>query len=165
MGATAVILPVELTVRTIREDDLAGLGWAAAPLHITQMAEQMRIHTARTKEFLAVFLRTGISIAKGEITYADDAGHIGSLAVRGEFQSLGVGTILIAEMEQLIRDHGLRYSALDVEDDNPRAKALYERLAYVAYDRQPDSWDQQDADGRVYRYETMCTLMRKELAQ
>lgn len=159
-----MILPVDLTIRAIRETDLPGLGWAGAPLHIAQMAEQMRLHTSRTKEFVAAFLRTGISVAKGEITYADDSGQIGSLSVRGEFQSLGIGTLLITDLEERIRRRGLRYCALDVEDDNPRARALYERLGYVAYDRQPDSWDQQDADGRVYRYETMCTLLRKELA-
>jgi ribosomal protein S18 acetylase RimI-like enzyme len=164
MGEAIVILPVELTVRAIREDDLLGLGWAGSPLHISQMAEQMRLNTPRTKEFLAVFLRTGISIAKGEITYTDEAGKIGSLGVREEWQSLGVGTFLIDKIERRIQGRGLRYSALDVEEDNPRAQKLYERLGYVAYDRQPESWDQQDGDGHVYRYETMCTLMRKELS-
>lgn len=164
MGTATVILPVELTIRPIRDADLAGLSWAGPPLHLAQMAAQMRLHTTRTAEFLAVFLRTGVSIGKGELTYTHDAGQIGSLSVRGEWQSLGIGTALIGEMEQRIRDHGRRYSALDVEDGNPRARALYERLGYVAYDRQPDAWDQQDADGRVYRYETVCTLMRKELS-
>lgn len=158
------ILPVELTVRAICVDDLPGLGWAGSPLHVSMMAEQMRRHTPRTKEFLGAFLRTGVSVAKGEITYSDDGGQIGSLAVRAEWQSLGVGTLLIAGLEQRIRDRGLRYSALDVEDENPRARELYERLGYVAYDRQPEAWDERNAAGHVVRYETMCTLMRKELS-
>lgn len=49
------------------------------------------------------------------------------------------------------------------EENNPRARALYERLGYVAYDRRPDSWDEQAPDGSLRRYETLCTLMRKEL--
>lgn len=158
------ILPVELTVRAIRQDDLPGLGWAGSPLHMSMMADQMRLHTSRTKEFLAIFLRTGVSIAKGETTHADDAGQIGSLSVRSEWQSLGVGALLIGELEHRIRDRGLHYAAIDVEDDNPRARTLYERLGYVAYDRRPEAWDEQDADGHVVRHETMCTLMRKELS-
>lgn len=69
-----MILPVEVTIRALREADLPGLTWAGSPLHVAQVAEQMRLHTARTKEFVAAFLRTGISVAKGEITYTDDAG-------------------------------------------------------------------------------------------
>lgn len=52
---------------------------------------------------------------------------------------------------------------LTVEETNPRARALYERLGYVAYGREPDAWDEEAPDGSISRYETMCTLMRKEL--
>lgn len=55
-------------------------------------------------------------------------------------------------------------AALAVEENNPRARALYEQLGYVAYDRRPDSWDEQAEDGSLRRHETMCTVMRKELA-
>ena len=48
-----------------------------------------------------------------------------------------------------------------MEECNPRARALYERLGYVAYGSAPESWDA--PDGSVVRYEIVCTLMRKEL--
>lgn len=54
--------------------------------------------------------------------------------------------------------------ALGVEESNPRARALYERLGYDAYGREPDSWDEVGPDGKIFRYETMCTVMRKELS-
>jgi hypothetical protein len=44
-----------------------------------------------------------------------------------------------------------------------RARALYERLGYVAYGSARESWDEDGPDGTVVRYETVCTLMRKEL--
>lgn len=50
-----------------------------------------------------------------------------------------------------------------MEDNNPRARALYERLGYVAYGRRPEAWDAEGPDGAVTRYETVCTLMRKRL--
>ncbi|HEV3295721.1 MAG TPA: GNAT family N-acetyltransferase, partial [Streptosporangiaceae bacterium] len=71
--------------------------------------------------------------------------------------------ILIEAAEQRIRARGLRRAELAVEESNPRARALYQRLGYVAYGRAPDSWDEQAEDGSVVRYETVCTLMRKEL--
>jgi hypothetical protein len=38
------------------------------------------------------------------------------------------------------------------------------RENYVAYSRALESWDEQAADGSIFRYETMCTLMRKGLS-
>jgi hypothetical protein len=43
------------------------------------------------------------------------------------------------------------------------ARALYERLGYVAYGREPASWATEAADGSLTHYETVCALMRKEL--
>jgi hypothetical protein len=34
---------------------------------------------------------------------------------------------------------------------------------YHPYSREPDSWDQEAPDGTITRYETMLTLMRKDL--
>lgn len=41
--------------------------------------------------------------------------------------------------------------------------AVFRTLDYVVYGREPDLWDQEAPDGSVTRYETVCTLMRKEL--
>jgi ribosomal protein S18 acetylase RimI-like enzyme len=59
---------------------------------------------------------------------------------------------------------GLDRAEVGVELSNPRARALYERLGYVAYDEMLESWDQQKPDGSITRYETMCAQMRKELS-
>jgi hypothetical protein len=45
-----------------------------------------------------------------------------------------------------------------VEEGNPRARALYERLGYVACGREPESWDEEGPDGSVRHYETAVTL-------
>jgi ribosomal protein S18 acetylase RimI-like enzyme len=166
MGPT-VTRSVELcsTVRDIGEADLEGLAWSGPPLHMASIAEQVREVGAGGKDFLAVFLPTGHSVGKVEVSYdtQPDTGEVGSMSVRDVWQSLGVGTFLIGAAEQRIRERGLQGAALDVEENNPRARALHERLGYVAYDRRSDAWDQQAPDGTIYRYETICTLMRKDL--
>ena len=58
---------------------------------------------------------------------------------------------------------GLDRAELGVDENNPRARALYERLGYSAFDRELDGWDVLGPDGKVCRHETMCTLMRKHL--
>jgi hypothetical protein len=41
---------------------------------------------------------------------------------------------------------------------------IRDRLGYLAYGREPASWDTEAPDGTITRYETICTLMRKELS-
>jgi ribosomal protein S18 acetylase RimI-like enzyme len=78
-------------------------------------------------------------------------------------RSCGLGTALIAAAENRIRRRGVLRAELGVELDNPRARALYERLGYAAFDERPDAWDEQAPDGTIRRYETVCTIMAKDL--
>src|SRR5262245_38075039 len=71
--------------------------------------------------------------------------------------------MLVGEAERRIRARGLAYAELGAEHDNPRARALYQRLGYVGYADAPDEWDAEGPAGEVVRYRTMCTLMRKPL--
>ena len=105
-------------------------------------------------------------MALGGIDYVKipGAGVLWQLAVHGALQSCGIGTILVQAAEQRIRFRGLRWAELGVEECNPRARALYERLGYVAYGAAPESWDEDAPDGSVVRYETVCVWMRKDLA-
>ena len=56
-----------------------------------------------------------------------------------------------------------RIGSLGVDENHPRPRSLYERLGYVASGREPGSWDEAAPDGSISRYETMITLMRKDL--
>jgi ribosomal protein S18 acetylase RimI-like enzyme len=116
-------------------------------------------------DYLAVCPPSGLPVAIGAIDYAERpaAGTLTQLSVHGALQSCGIGSILIRAAEQRILARGLGRVELGVEEDNPRARALYERLGYAAYGRAPGSWDEQAPDGTTFRYETMCTLMRKDL--
>ena len=160
---TDVVL--SLAVRDLTHADLASLAWAGTPRHLARVAEQLKRVQSREVDYLAVCAFRDVPIAKGGVDYGvkDGVGTLWQLAVHPALQSCGIGSILIAGAEQRIRDRRLRYAELSVEDGNSRARALYERLGYVAYDHLPDAWDEQAPDGTVHRYETMCTLMRKEL--
>lgn len=57
---------------------------------------------------------------------------IAHLGVQPEFQGQGLGTELINRlMEKAIKKEGSQF-VLDVSEENPRAKALYERLGFVS---------------------------------
>jgi len=157
---------LKLSVRDLSHEDLASCGWAGSEHHLAGVAGQLERARTGEVDYLAVCAPAGIPVAKGGVDYQvkDGAGTLWQLAVHPALQSCGIGTFLIAAAELRIGNRGLRQAELAVEEDNHRARALYERLGYVVYDRQPDSWDEQAADGSLRRHETICTLMRKELA-
>ncbi|WP_416069198.1 GNAT family N-acetyltransferase [Streptomyces buecherae] len=156
----------ELSARDLTHADLASCGWAGSALHLRNVAGQLERARRGEVDYLAICAATDVPVAKGGVDYqvAEGAGTLWQLAVHPALRSRGVGTFLVTAAERRVRDRGLRRAELAVEDDNPRARALYERLGYSAYGRQPDSWDEEAPDGSVRRYETMCVLMRKELS-
>ncbi|MDA5280999.1 GNAT family N-acetyltransferase [Streptomyces sp. NPDC054904] len=157
---------LKLSVRDLAHADLASCGWAGSDHHLAGVAKQLERARTGEVDYLAVCSATGIPVAKGGVDYQvnEGVGTLWQLAVHPALQSCGIGTFLVEAAELRIRSRGLRQAELAVEEGNPRAHALYERLGYVAYDRRPDSWDEQAPDGSVRRYETMCVLMRKELS-
>ncbi|MFI8263513.1 MULTISPECIES: GNAT family N-acetyltransferase [unclassified Streptomyces] len=157
---------LQLSVRDLTHADLPSCGWAGDALHVRQLADQIRRAEAGEIDYLAVCTPVGLPVAVGGIDYTvkPGAGTLWQLGVHPALRSCGVGTLLIRSAEQWIRARGLTRAELGVEEDNPRARALYERLGYQAFGREPDSWDVVAEDGSVRRYETMCALMRKDLA-
>src|SRR6266702_6091962 len=71
----------------------------------------------------------------------DDSGVFSQLATLDGLQGLGIATMLIAAAEQRVRGRGLAFATLGVEDGNPRARRLYQRLGYQASGRQHASWE------------------------
>ncbi|WP_412540745.1 GNAT family N-acetyltransferase [Longispora sp. K20-0274] len=151
-------LTIAFHVRELRAADLPGCGWSGSASHLRNVAWQLERPEV---EYLAACPPSDVPLGKGGIDYAvtPSAGTLFQLAVHPAVQSCGIGGLLVATAEQRIRARGLSAAELAVEESNPRARALYERLGYVAYGRKPDAWDE---DG--VRYETMCTLMRKPLS-
>jgi ribosomal protein S18 acetylase RimI-like enzyme len=158
-----VVLP--LTVRDLTVADLPSCAWAGGPLHLAAIAGALDRAGRGEVDYLAVCPPSGLPVGLGGIDYVKipGAGFLWMLSVHDALQSCGIGTILVEAAERRIRARGRRRGGLAVEESNPRARALYERLGYVAYGRAPDAWDEQAPDGSIVRYETVCTLMRKEL--
>jgi ribosomal protein S18 acetylase RimI-like enzyme len=156
---------VPLTVRDLTAEDLPACAWLGSPTYLASVASALERTRLGEVDYLAACPPSGLPVAIGGVDYANTpgAGTLWQLAVHGALQSCGIGTILIQAAEQRIRARGLRLAELAVEESNPRARALYERLGYVAYGRKPAAWNQEAPDGSVSRYETVCTLMRKEL--
>ncbi|WP_327710254.1 GNAT family N-acetyltransferase [Streptomyces sp. NBC_00464] len=167
-GADEVVasVSVPVLVRDLVPADLPACAWSGSASHLVHVAHELERAAAGEVDYLAVCTPVGIPVAIGGVDYQVTAGSgtLWQLGVLPALQSCGLGTVLIRAAEGRIRSRGLRRAELGVEESNPRARALYERLGYVAYGSQPDAWDVEEPDGSLRRYETMCTMMRKDLS-
>ncbi|RKE17264.1 N-acetyltransferase [Streptomyces sp. TLI_171] len=156
---------LQLVVRDLVEADLPACDWAGSPKHVRELVQQIRRAGAGEVDYLAVCTPVGLPVAVGGVDYtvAPGAGTLWQLGVHPALQSCGIGTLLIRSAERRIAGRGLDRAELAVEESNPRARALYERLGYRPFGRRPESWDVEAADGSLHRYETMCTLMHRHL--
>ncbi len=117
-------------------------------------------------EYLAVRAPGGFPVSIRGIDYAKQAGAgtVWQLSTHGDLRSLGLGAALINEAEARIKKCGVDTALLGVEDDNPRVRSLYERLGYVAYGHEEESWEDANEHGNVITHHAEVTLMRKSLA-
>ncbi|MFJ7149401.1 GNAT family N-acetyltransferase [Streptomyces sp. NPDC100445] len=158
-------LTVPVTVRDLVPQDLPACTWSGSAAHLRHVERELVRAAAGEVDYLAVCTPVDLPVAIGGVDYrvSEGAGTLWQLAVLPALQSRGLGTLLVRAAEQRIRHRGLRRAELAVEESNPRARVLYERLGYVAYGREPDAWDVEGPDGSIRRHETMCILLRKSL--
>lgn len=68
---------------------------------------------------------------RGSASCADSQGHwLSDIAVHPEYQSRGIGSQLLEEVERLAGERGYDRVGLSVALENVRARALYERRGY-----------------------------------
>jgi ribosomal protein S18 acetylase RimI-like enzyme len=150
-----------LTVRDLEPEDLPDLDWSGGAEHLRVVAEMLQASWAGELAALVVALPNGRLVASGAVDFRPDArlGELTTLAVHERLQSLGLGTRLVAALEERVRDRGLRRARITVEHDNPRAAALYRRLGYAETGSRVETWPV--TGDRTYV--TVTTVLERDL--
>ena len=162
-GPPGRVVPVKLrlSVRDLEPTDFGDLDWSGGAEHQRALAAALQAAYAGELAVLVVALANGRLVALGAVDFRPDpdAGLLTMLSVHERFQSLGLGTRLVAALEKKARRAGCRRSRITVEHDNPRAAALYRRLGYAEVGSRVESWPV--AGGR--RYVTVSTVLERDL--
>ena len=169
IGATLELIRAgkrdELVLDELRREDLDALAWSGSPAHLRAVERALKRVASGEVEYLVIRAPGGEPVAKLGIDYVThpDAGTFWQVATHPRLQSRGLGTRLLAEAARRTRQRGRRWAVLGVEDNNPRARARYERLGYTAWQRERASWQQEDDRGDLFLSESELTLLRKGL--
>jgi ribosomal protein S18 acetylase RimI-like enzyme len=157
--------PAGLLVDALAREDLPLLGWSGGSAHLASVSRVLDRVESGGVEYLVVRAPSGYPIAKGVIDYAikPGIGTLSHLVTADELRSLGIGSHLIGVAEVRMRERGVRTAELGVEHDNPRARALYERLGYREAGRESAAWNVEDPDGKLVLHETELAVLRKTL--
>ena len=80
---------------------------------------------------ILVAVADDVLVGKAHVLFDDgETATIEAVAVVPERQRRGIGTALIRSAESVAAEHGYGAVQLGVEDSNPDARRLYERLGY-----------------------------------
>ena len=154
-----------LRVDDLTAGDLSRIAWSGSSRHVQAVTEVLDRVSLGETEYLTVRAPDGRPVTIGGINYteAPGVGTIFQLSTHQQLQGFGLGTRLLAAAEERIHQRGVKVARLGVEDDNPRARALYERLGYQDSGRRPASWEAEREDGSLFLYETEVTELDKPL--
>ncbi|GAA2170649.1 hypothetical protein GCM10009846_01790 [Agrococcus versicolor] len=120
MSAVEIRALAEAEVAVLSSAEPPGRGFAAAAWAAQQRGEST----------LLVAWEGGTALGHGQLTRAVEP-ELRNLHVSQAARGRGVGTALVRAAERAAREAGAATLAVGVGDDNPRARALYERLGYV----------------------------------
>jgi ribosomal protein S18 acetylase RimI-like enzyme len=154
-----------LVVDDLNFKDLENIAWSGGPAHPEAVRKALERVSKGEVDYMAIRDASGMPISIGGVDYSirPGKGSLWQLATREELRGLGIGTKLITALEQRIKDRGLKEAVIGVEVDNPRARALYERLGYILYGQDKESWEEMDTNGEPYTYHADVDLLKKEL--
>lgn len=162
-----------VTFRLARRSDLPALEWGGEFAHFRRLyAEAYQQVELGDAIIWVAELPAGDLIAqlfvqlnsqRKELADGFDRAYIYGFRVRPAYRNLGLGTRLMQLVEADLRRRGYRGVTLNVGQDNPQARRLYERLGYQVIAPDPGRWSFIDHEGRHRQVDEPAWRMQKRL--
>jgi len=132
-----------------------GLGWSWTRGRVAR-------NIADRDTLSVVACQSGRMIGFAIAYFGDEYAHLNLLAVRGEYQRLGIGTRMIHWLEESARTAGVRAVHLEVRARNQPARRFYRRLGFVEMALLPRYY--RGAEAAVWMACDLRTMARRRVA-
>jgi ribosomal protein S18 acetylase RimI-like enzyme len=162
-----VVLPLEVTIRECARDDLPGLEWWGMFSHHREIIEDAFARQERGENLMLIAFANGSPVGQAWIELAvradEGAGLLWAVRVHPVLQGLGLGARLLEAAERALRERGFAWAEIGVEKDNPRARALYERVGYRLHRELREEYGYTPPGGQPVRHVIDQWMLRKDL--
>jgi len=90
-------------------------------------------------------------------------GYLQSFRIKLPFRNRGIGTRLVYQAEEALKERGFNRAIIAVAQDNQDARRLYERHGYSVFNEDPGEWSFIDDQGLPQYMSEPAYLMEKQL--
>jgi ribosomal protein S18 acetylase RimI-like enzyme len=160
-------LEVSASLRVATRADLAPLEWGGVFADHRQLILEAFDRQQQGEVLIIVADVGGVPAGQIWVDFAkrrsESVGVLWALRVMPALRCVGFGTRLIRCAERCLVARGYLSAEIAVEDNNPDARRLYERLGYRAHGRTSEELVYQRPDGHEVRMQITTSLLRKWL--
>lgn len=163
----------QIQVRRLVQADLPALEWGGEFTHFRRLYSEIYQSAMRGKAILWVADLQGrgvigqlfvqLNSSRPELADGSARAYIYGFRIQMLFRGFGVGTRMLQTAEADLQRRGFRHVTLNVGQDNPNARRLYERLGYQVVAEEPGIWSYHDENGQRHEVHEPAWRMEKRL--
>jgi ribosomal protein S18 acetylase RimI-like enzyme len=161
------------SVRQASKKDLSALEWDGEYTHFRRLYEDtyLMVEQGAALIWVAEVNGTGligqcfVSLKRNRPELADglERAYIYGFRVKPQYRNLGVGTQMMATIEDDLRERHFHQVTLNVGQENHKARRFYERLGYILVGTDPGYWSYIDDKGKRIDMHEPAWRMKKDL--
>ncbi len=162
-----------ITMRLATRQDLPALEWNGEFSHFRRLYHDIFESAGRGEALVwvvemssaGVIGQVFVQLRSGRLELADGVwkAYIYGFRVQPPYRRNGLGTYMLGVVEADLWRRGFRRAALNVNQDNPEARQLYERHGYRIVAPEAGRWSYIDDQGRVCNVNEPAWRMEKDL--
>ncbi len=163
---------LRVRIREATAEDLPALEWEGEYRHFRRLYRRT-LEDARKGRGLMLLAEVDgrvvgqvfvqFDVFRPEMPRGTRVGYLYAFRVRPEYRRRGIGTQLIHQAEQALRERGMNRAVIAVARENVGALRLYERLGYRRFAEDPGEWSYVDHKGRLRKVHEPAYLLEKPL--
>ena len=164
-----------LVVRNLKRADLPVLEWDGEYTHFRRLYKEAYQRCIEGDSVLWVAEAANLGLigqafvqlitARRELADGFQRAYIYSVRVRSPYRGLGIGTKMMATVENDLLRRGFAIATLNVAKDNPLGRIFYERLGYVSVAEEPGKWSYLDHLGKRRHVHEPAWRLEKQLTR